>query len=182
MLSEEKIAETIATTKKWVETIIIGLNLCPFAKSPFQHNKIRFSVIDAKNINGFLELFVKELELMEQDETIETTLLILPALGNITEHFLPYFQLCEKTIVFNQAQKKFQLVSFHPFARFTGIPANSARNLIAMAPYPIVHILRTPSVENLGAAMKKDVQTENDKRLKKMSQTEVQALWKKIEE
>ncbi len=182
MLSEEKIVEVVETSRKWLETAIIGLNLCPFAKTPYQKGEVRLTVADAETMRGFLELFAGELEMMDENPKIETTLMILPALGNISEHFQPYFQFCEETIILNNWEKKYQIVSFHPFAHLVGVPADSPKNLTVMAPYPMVHILRVNSVESLGQSLKKDVQTENDKRLQNMSQAELQTLWAKIME
>ncbi len=175
MLSEEKINEAIATTKNWVERIIVGLNLCPFAKSPFQQGNIRFTLSDNSTMLAFLEDFIAEIDFLDKNPTTETTLIIIPALGDM-KHFKMYINFCEETIRIND-WNGYQLVFFHPYMRFDKIPAESPRNLTAMAPYPTLHILRTASVENLGASLKKDVQTENDKKLKKMTANEVAKLW-----
>ncbi|MCS6833431.1 MAG: DUF1415 domain-containing protein, partial [Flammeovirgaceae bacterium] len=90
---------------------------------------------------------------------------------------------CEEMIFFNKKwSKTYQIVSFHPQARFKDLPLDSPLNLVAIAPYPILHILRVKSVETLGAAVKKDVQLENTKRLQAMTKEDVEALWKKIVE
>jgi uncharacterized protein len=180
-LSEKQKTDALTVTQKWVESVIIGLNLCPFAKAPFQKGEVRFTVADADTIQGFLELFVAELELMDENPSIETTLMIIPIFGNI-EHFQAYMQFCEQTIILNHWTKKYQIVSFHPYARFVGFPSDSARNLTGMAPYPILHILRVNSVETLGTTTKNDVQAENDKKLKNMTTENVKELWKKIME
>jgi len=176
MLSEEQKKDAIATIQQWVETIIIGLNLCPFAKTPFQKGAVRFAVADCDNVQAFLNCFAEEIDFLEDHPLIETTLLIIPAFGKV-EQFITFMQFCEQTIVLNDWIEKYQIVSFHPYMRFSGIPADSPRNLTGMAPYPILHILRTPSVETLGATLQKDLHTENDKKLSKMTKQEMARLW-----
>ncbi|TAE75336.1 MAG: DUF1415 family protein [Bacteroidetes bacterium] len=179
MLSEQQKKETIDVVQKWVETFIIGLNLCPFAKLPFQNQEIRFIVADTDNMKSFLEAFMAEIDFLDENPTTETTLMIIPAFGKI-EQFQIFFNFCEETLVLNNLEKKYQIVSFHPYARFKGVPVDSPRNLTAMAPYPIVHILKVDSVQNLGANLKKDVITENDKKLRKMPKEEMLQLWAEI--
>lgn len=176
MLSKEKKEETIYTTKKWVETIIIGLNLCPFAKAPFLNQSIRFVVADFANMEGFVRFFADELTFLDENSAIETTLIMAPALGKM-EHFQAFFQFCEETIVLNEWTKQYQIVSFHPMMRFEGFDIDSPSHLTGMAPYPTIHVLRTPAVESIGATLKKDLQVENDKKLQKMTKEDISKLW-----
>jgi hypothetical protein len=179
MLTPHKKLHIEKITRQWVEKAIIGLNLCPFAKAPYQRKEIRFKIGDAKNPQGFMDLFVAELAHLQANPKTETTLLIVPALG-VAEHFHAYLQACEEILHEKQMLSDFQIVSFHPFARFDGLPVDSPKNLLAIAPYPIVHILRVASVEKLGASLKKDVQDENDRRLTAMTQDEFERFWKTI--
>lgn len=179
MLSAKEKKEIIQTTRKWVETFIIGLNLCPFAKMPYENGAVRFVVGESSKMKGFLEIFANEIELLEKNHNTETTLVILPALNKV-EQFMAFMQFCEEMIVLNSWVQKYQIVSFHPLMRFEGIPADSPQQLPGIAPYPILHILRVPSVEMLGAQIKKDVQTENNKRLSQLSKDEVRRLWEKV--
>lgn len=179
MLKESKI-EIVKTCQKWVETFIINLNLCPFAKKYYVTNKVRFSVIDEKNGGAFLEKFGEEIEILEaKTEEIETTLLIIPAFGKM-EHFLAYLKYCEETLKINHLETKFMLVPFHPFMRHKGLHPDSPKHFTSLAPYPIVHILRKKTVDKLGAAYEGDVQVNNDKRLKAMGTRKLQTLWQQL--
>ncbi|NJO03876.1 MAG: DUF1415 domain-containing protein [Bacteroidia bacterium] len=180
-LTDKQIARIIAKTRKWVETIIIGLDLCPFAKAPFQKGQVHFAVGDADTMKGFVEIFIEQLALMDKKTSIETTLLIVPALLKM-EYFQPFMQFCEETIIINHWGKTYQIVSFHPYQRIDGLSPESPQNLISMGPYPIVHILRVESVETKGKSLKQDIQVRNDAILKKMKKEDVLALWKKVEE
>ncbi|PKQ70113.1 hypothetical protein Rain11_0917 [Raineya orbicola] len=179
MLSAKEKKEILQITRNWVETFIIGLNLCPFAKVPYEKNAVRFVIGEAKTMKGFLEIFAREIEFLEKNPTTETTLVILPALGKI-ELFQAFMQFCEEMIILNAWIQKYQIVSFHPLMRFEGIPTDSPQQLTGIAPYPILHILRVPSVESLGAQIKKDVQAENDKKLSQLAKEDVKKLWEKV--
>ena len=39
--------DPIAETRKWLEQIVIGLNLCPFAKAVYVKDQVRFVLSDA---------------------------------------------------------------------------------------------------------------------------------------
>ena len=39
--------EIVNTTRKWVEDVVVGYNLCPFAKRELVRNRVRFVVSDA---------------------------------------------------------------------------------------------------------------------------------------
>lgn len=179
MLNKHKRKEVIDVTKKWVEQIIIGLNLCPFARNPYTKGQVRFVVADGKEWKDFMDAFTKEIALLQRGSEVETTLFIIPAFGML-EHFQQFYMLCEQMLLQNHWAQTFQIVTFHPSARLAGTDPQSAENLVMIAPYPIVHILRTHSVESLGATVKKDVQTENSRLLSAMSKQEMMTLWKKV--
>ncbi len=179
MLSKKKRKEAKETIMKWVETFIVGLNLCPFAKAPMQKGEIRYSVVDGEDMKEFLEAFAAEIDILEKDPKVETTLMIIPAFGNMT-HFQAFMGFCEEMIIINHWIHKFQIVSFHPYMRFLGLPPDSPENLTGIAPYPILHILRVPSVETLGATVRQDVIAQNSEKLRKMSKVELAKLWKKV--
>ena len=70
----------IAATQAWLERAVIGLNLCPFAKSVHLKQQIRYVLSAATDAEALLAELLRELNfLAEADpEQVETTLLIHP--------------------------------------------------------------------------------------------------------
>ena len=72
-----------------MESVVVGLNLCPFAKRELVNNRVRFTVTEADTEEQLLMDLQDELELLNSDEEIETTLLIHP---NVLQDFYNYNQ------------------------------------------------------------------------------------------
>ena len=53
---------TINQTRQWLEQGVIGLNLCPFARKPFQAGRVRFAVSDSRNAETLMQDLFDELE------------------------------------------------------------------------------------------------------------------------
>ena len=68
----------IRSVKTWVELFVVDMNLCPFAKRVLTDNQVRFTVTDALTEEQLLTALQVELELLNNDPSIETTLLIHP--------------------------------------------------------------------------------------------------------
>ncbi|WP_250632534.1 DUF1415 family protein [Rhodoflexus caldus] len=179
MFKKEVKKQITDTTHRWLEQIIIGLNLCPFAKAPYVENKVRLAITDAANVRTLTDAFMTEIKYLDANPNKETTLLIAPAIQNVND-FHAVFMDCERLLFQKKLTDVYQIVSFHPLVRMAGYAPESPLNLVMMAPYPIIHILRTESVEKLGAKMRTDVQQTNSARLKMMSETDFTTLWKKM--
>ena len=52
MPSDEQI---LAEMRQWIEKAVIGLNLCPFAKSVYVKNQVRIVISHARHLDGFLD-------------------------------------------------------------------------------------------------------------------------------
>ena len=74
-MTDEKI---IQVARNWVETLVVGLNLCPFAKRELINNRVRFVVTHARSETALVDALDDELRRLEKDDSIETTLLIIP--------------------------------------------------------------------------------------------------------
>ncbi len=70
----------IAETRAWVERVVIGLNLCPFAKAPQVKGQVRYVLSEASEPEALLAGLVDELKLLAGTpaDRIETTLLVHP--------------------------------------------------------------------------------------------------------
>src|SRR5579885_2612909 len=79
----------IAHTRRWIASIVIGLNLCPFAQRVFREDRIRYVVTDARDQTELLQVLSGELQRLVAipREDVETVLLIHPqALANYLDH------------------------------------------------------------------------------------------------
>ena len=73
-------AAVTEATRRWIDTIVIGLNLCPFAQRVFHGDLIRYAVSAANDETELLQDLERELQALVAApiESIETTLLIHP--------------------------------------------------------------------------------------------------------
>lgn len=139
--------DIIATTQRWVENFVVGMNLCPFAKRELVKNKVRFTVTTETTESELLKKLSTELEWLEQHPETETTLLIHPL---VLRDFLDYnFFLGEvdRLLVTMDLEGIFQVASFHPDYRFAGTEEEDVENYTNRSPFPTLHLLREDSLE-----------------------------------
>ena len=56
--------DPIAATRLWLERIVIGLNLCPFAKAVYVKDQVRIVLSDATTPEALVEELAEELVLL----------------------------------------------------------------------------------------------------------------------
>jgi hypothetical protein len=133
-----------ALTRRWLEVMVVGENLCPFAAPVLKRAQIRFAVSEAQTAAAIAADFLQELDLIQQapEDEIATTLLIVPrALGDFYD-YLDLLAHCEDLIAEAGLDGVFQLASFHPRYRFTGVPADDISHWTNRAPFAMFHLLR----------------------------------------
>src|SRR5574343_443472 len=81
--------EVVAATERWLERAVIGLNLCPFAKSVHVKKQIRYAVSAAQTADELLAELEHELQHLAATDPkqLDTTLLIHP---QVMGEFLDY--------------------------------------------------------------------------------------------
>ena len=148
--SEEAI---IAATKTWVERAVIGLNLCPFAKSVFVKKQVRYALA-ATTADELLAELEQELTRLAETapEEMDTTLLIHPLV--MTDFLDFHFFLAEADALIRNLgfEGVFQIASLHPRYEFAGSEADDIANFTNRSPYPTLHILRESSIDRAVAA------------------------------
>lgn len=140
--------------QQWLERAVIGLNLCPFARRPYQLHRLRFSISHARHTDAFLDLLENELHLLLQTPAteIETTLVIEPKLFADFEVFLDVVALAEQVLENIDATGTIQIAPFHPNFQFADEPAEDITNYTNRSPYPILHLIRESSIDQAVAA------------------------------
>lgn len=143
-MDEDKV---ISATRKWVETFVVGLNLCPFAKKELVTGALHFSVSAATSEAELLEDLQRELKLLVEDKNRATTLLIHP---NLLEDFYDYNQFLDYADALLEDMALdgvYQVASFHPDYQFADTQILDAENYTNKSPYPMLHLLPENLVE-----------------------------------
>lgn len=139
----------VVSIKLWVEKFVIGLNLCPFARHPFQKSQIRFAVSNEEGIENQATNFWKEIILLEKEgsDKISNSLIILPTGFEDFEEYLLLIEICEDLLEMQGKSANFQIASFHPDYQFAETEMEDPRNFTNRSPFPLIHILRSEEVE-----------------------------------
>ncbi|PYE17075.1 hypothetical protein C7410_1277 [Paraburkholderia silvatlantica] len=142
-------AAILEATRHWLTRAVIGLNLCPFAKSVHVKNQIRYAISEATDLEGVLTELERELQTLAEADAadIDTTLLILPrALADFAD-FNDAAGFAECLVQQLRLEGTLQVASFHPQFQFEGTEPDDIENYTNRAPYPILHLLREASIE-----------------------------------
>ena len=138
--------EVIKSTQHWVDKMVVGLNLCPFAKKSIDQNQLRYLVYTGDDIESITQLLVEELERLVNDKSIETTLLIHPNFTKDFDAYLDYLAGVDELIDALGYSGVFQVAGFHPDYQFDGVAEIDPANHTNRSPYPMMHLLREASV------------------------------------
>jgi uncharacterized protein len=141
----------IDATRRWIASMVIGLNLCPFAQRVFQADKIRYAVTDARDEVALLKDLRDELKVIASVPitSVETTLLIHPY---ALENFLDYNEFLdagERLVGKLGLSGIIQIASFHPEYQFADTDPDAVENYTSRSPYPMLHLLREDSVSEV---------------------------------
>ena len=136
-------------TRRWIEKAVIGLNLCPFARSVYVKNQVRIVVSEARHADGFLDDLDRELDLLASTpaDEIDTTLLVHPTLFPDFLVFNDFLDVVDDVVAEHELEGVVQVAPFHPLFQFEGAEADDVTNCTNRSPYPTLHLLREDSVE-----------------------------------
>src|SRR5258706_7476935 len=138
----------ILRTTSWVERVVIGLNLCPFAKAVQVKGQVRYAVSAAETtavLAGDLRRELLSLQAVDANE-VDTTLLIVPhALGDFLD-FNDFLGDANALLHELELEGELQLASFHPDYCFADSPSDDPANFTNRSPYRTLDLLREASV------------------------------------
>ena len=143
-----------AETSAWLDRVVIGLGLCPFAKAVQVKQQIRYRVSEVTEPSELLRVLEEELRALASadPELVDTTLLIHPnALGDFLD-YNDFLSEADDKLLELELDGELQIASFHPDYCFAGADADDPANFTNRSPYPMLHLLREASVERAVAA------------------------------
>lgn len=140
----------IDATRQWVESVVIGLNLCPFAKRELVRERIRFSVSHATGEEALIQDLDRELRFLQDNPEVETSLLIHPQVLGDFDDYNQFLDLVDILLAQMRLRGELQVASFHPHYQFDGTAPDDVENSTNRSPYPMLHLIREASI---GAAI-----------------------------
>ena len=135
--------------KHWIEKVVIGHNFCPFAKKEWLNDRIAYGVCESNDHKDIVTQVLIDINTLENERTIETSLLIMPDTLVAFDDYLDCLDLAQWTLQRQGFEGKYQLASFHPHYQFNGVAAEAPENYTNRAPYPCFHLLREESVSKV---------------------------------
>jgi hypothetical protein len=136
----------INATRTWLEKVVIGYNLCPFAQRELAEQRVHFAVCnDADTVSG-LHALIAECVRLDANDDIGTTLLIFSQAGRDFDDYLDFLALADDLLVAQGYEGIYQLASFHPNYCFADAEPNDAANYTNRAPFPMLHLLREADI------------------------------------
>lgn len=139
---------TLTLSKYWLENIVIGLDLCPFARIPFKKGLIRLVVCEDRDEDDQMGFYLDELEELNEagPDEISTTVIVYPHGPKSFHDFNDLVGDLEGMLEEANLAREFQLVLFHPGFVFEGEEFEARGNFVNRSPFPILQILRTDEV------------------------------------
>jgi hypothetical protein len=170
----------ILATRRWVDTVVIGLGLCPFAEDSISQGRFRMSVCTTRDLQVLCKAVIDELLFMQANEgqQLDSVLLIHPHALPDFEQYNDFLDVCQQLLEDLSLVGEFQIASFHPQYRFEGSAVDDVGNYTNRSPYPMLHLLRESSVARAGSEHPdpKSIPEQNVRRLESLGVAAVEAM------
>jgi hypothetical protein len=140
--------EVIGNTKNWIMQVVIGCNFCPFAAREMMKDSVHFRVERSVLATDCLRALQEECERLDEDEGIETTILILPGAFPDFNDYWGLVSMADKMLRKMGYEGVYQVASFHPLYLFAQTRPDDAANYTNRSVYPMLHLLREKGIWN----------------------------------
>ena len=141
--------DPLELTRRWVERVVIGLNLCPFAKAVQAKGQVRYVLSRARDIDALRADLVAECEHLRDTPAAitDTTLLVHPWVLTDFLDYNDFLDVADSALVELDLDGVLQVASFHPDYRFAGSAPDDIENHTNRSPFPMQHLLREESID-----------------------------------
>ena len=139
----------VADTRRWLERAVIGLNLCPFAKSVHVKGQVHYAVSAATDGRGLRDDLLRELRDLAaiNPEVRDTTLLVAPDAFPDFLDFNDFLATADRALAELDLEGILQIAPFHPRFVFAGTLDDDITNCTNRTPYPTLHLIREASID-----------------------------------
>lgn len=163
----------LEATREWVQSVVIGHELCPFAASVLRAGRVRFVLSPACEPEALLGDLDAELARLLRTPVadLDTTLLVHPDALIDFDAYNDFLDLGDALLRERGCDGVVQLASFHPDYRFADMPSDDPANWTNRSPHPMLHLLREQSISDalsVYAEDPADIPATNAERLRRL--------------
>lgn len=155
----------IELTRLWVEKLVVGEGLCPFAHPVM--DKLHIEASTSQDLESITRSFLSLLNEMQlaDDKDLPTALFIVTHALSDFDDYLDWLFVCEDLLEQTGLEGDIQLASFHPRYEFEGEDAKAMTNYTNRSPFPMIHFIRENHIsEALKTVTKPEAIPERNKR------------------
>jgi hypothetical protein len=172
--------DIVKNTRRWLEKMVVGLNLCPFSYSVIAQDQVYYAICDATTDAQLKQFYVDELQrLLGADENdVATSLLMFTQGLEVFDDYLDLLDWFQQLLEQAELTEHVQLASFHPQYQFEGAAADDLSHFTNRSPYPTIHLLRQAQMTKALAYVvdPEKIYTDNIKTLNKLGRQQVETL------
>ncbi|MFK8041436.1 DUF1415 domain-containing protein [Congregibacter sp.] len=139
--------QALDACRRWIDSLVVRYNLCPFAKRELDRDSVAFTLSDAGDEEALLSTLAQELKRLEDCPEIETAFIVHPKVLSDFYDFNDFLGRGDALLKRMKLEGIYQIASFHPHYQFAGTELDDAENYSNRSPYPMLHLLREESVE-----------------------------------
>lgn len=136
---------------RWLEQVVVGLNLCPFAGPVWRAQRVRLTVSRSRTGEALLMDLASEIDRLDRTPAaeLETTLVIIPdQLADFAE-YNDFLDVVDDLLRHLDREGVYQAASFHPHYVFAESEPDDPANATNRSPWPIIHLLREDSISDV---------------------------------
>ena len=134
-------------TIKWLRDFIIEHNICPFAKHPFENDRLIYEIVIETKLEAQLHALIDACCYLDKNSDMETSLVVYPKGLSDFDDYLDFLEIANQLMHKQGYEGIYQLASFHPDYCFDGVEPDDASNFTNRSPYPMLHLIREESLE-----------------------------------
>jgi len=167
MTSKREI-DIIDKTKSWIEDFVLHLGLCPFARRPFETDRIHYKAINTGDTEEHLNSFYILCErLLDGDLKEISTAFLVIGTPHSFEDLLDTKSVCDTFLKVAKMDTHFQTVAFHPNFIFAGKERNLAPgHYVNRSPFGMIHIIRSTEMNEATDLLEDGMKIANQNKVK----------------
>lgn len=178
MASSGDFGEWASVVNEWLKSVIIGQNICPFAKDQFHDGEVDSFFFQGSDHKDALTFSFDKIEEFSKTER-RSFLIVYPDFKDNFIQFYNFSALIEDEVHHKGFQDKIQVVTFHPQFRFEGEKPSARGNYVNRSPYPLIHFLDFSQVREIvekhGEKIGEEISQNNNQKLNGFTPDEFQA-------